>query len=78
VAGDGPGGGDGPGTGAGTAAGGGDESGEAFAEMFFADFPPAQAEVMRRAMALLGERTGGAGEAGGAGRADRRRGESAS
>lgn len=49
------------------------EGGEAFAEVFFADFPPAQAEVMRRAMALLGERTGGAGEAGGAGRADRRR-----
>lgn len=80
VAGNGTGGGAGDGTGAGTgtAAGGGDESGEAFAEMFFADFPPAQAEVMRRAMALLGERTGGAGEAGGAGRADRRRGESAS
>ncbi|WBB59713.1 MerR family transcriptional regulator [Streptomyces sp. WMMC500] len=57
---------------------GGDERGEAFAEMFFADFPPAQAEVVRRAMALLGERTGGAGEAGGAGRAGRRRGESAS
>jgi DNA-binding transcriptional MerR regulator len=55
-----------------------DEGGEAFAEVFFADFPPAQAEVMRRAMALLGERPGGAGEAGGAGRADRRRGESAS
>ncbi|MEO3842148.1 MerR family transcriptional regulator [Streptomyces sp. B22F1] len=56
----------------------GDEGREAFAEMFFADFPPAQAEVMRRAMALLEERSGGAGEAGGAGRADRRRGESAS
>lgn len=59
-------------------AGAGDESGEAFAEMFFADFPPAQAAVMRRAMALLGERSGGAGETGGAGHADRRRGESAS
>ncbi|WP_326795577.1 MerR family transcriptional regulator [Streptomyces sp. NBC_01808] len=56
----------------------GDDGREAFAEVFFADFPPAQAEVMRRAMALLEERTGGAGEAGGAGRADRRRGESAS
>lgn len=75
AAGDGGAGQDGTGKGAG---GGGEESGEAFAEMFFADFPPAQAEVMRRAMALLGERTGGAGEAGGAGRADRRRGESAS
>ncbi|WP_407564528.1 MerR family transcriptional regulator [Streptomyces sp. 184] len=75
AAGDGGAGQDGTGKGAG---GGGEESGEAFAEMFFADFPPAQAEVMRRAMALLGEWTGGAGEAGGAGRADRRRGESAS
>ncbi|GAA1510015.1 MerR family transcriptional regulator [Streptomyces synnematoformans] len=64
---------------AGTGAGdGGGEDGEAFAEVFFADFPPAQAAVMRRAMALLGERTGGAGEAGGAGGAGPRRGESAS
>ncbi|MFW6690079.1 MerR family transcriptional regulator [Streptomyces sp. MAR4 CNX-425] len=69
------------GAGGDTAAYGNGEGGEdagAFAEAFFADFPPAQAAVMRRAMALLGERTGGAGEAGGAGRTDRRRGESAS
>ncbi|AUH43309.1 MerR family transcriptional regulator [Streptomyces sp. CMB-StM0423] len=64
---------------AGTRAGeDGDEGREAFAEMFFADFPPAQAEVLRRAMVLFGERTSGAGEAGGAGRAERRRGERAS
>lgn len=43
-----------------TAADGVDEwesdDGGAFAEAFFADFPPAQAEVMRRAMRLFAER----------------------
>ncbi|MEU0603432.1 MerR family transcriptional regulator [Streptomyces sp. NPDC006393] len=34
----------------------GDKDGGGFAEAFFADFPPAQAEVLRRAMTLLQER----------------------
>jgi DNA-binding transcriptional MerR regulator len=34
----------------------GDAGGGGFAEAFFADFPPAQAEVLRRATALLQER----------------------